>query len=69
MQAAIAILSVSRSIYNKLSFHCHVIYISKIKVFSIRIRIRIVTLLIIICIMLDGDDKYCSVHTDEIVDL
>ena len=33
MQAAVAIISVSRSIYNKLSFHCHVIYISKIKVF------------------------------------
>ena len=27
MQAAVAIISVSRSIYNKLSFHCHVIYI------------------------------------------
>ena len=25
MQAAVAIISVSRSIYNKLSFHCHVI--------------------------------------------
>ena len=33
MQTAVAIISVSRSIYNKLSFHCHVIYISKIKVF------------------------------------
>ena len=33
MQAAVAIISVSRSIYNNLSFHCHVIYISKIKVF------------------------------------
>ena len=32
MQAAVAIISVSRSIYNKLYFHCHVIYISKIKV-------------------------------------
>ena len=28
MQAAVAIISVSRSIYNTLSFHCHVIYIS-----------------------------------------
>ena len=26
MQAAVAIISVSRSIYNKLSFHCHIIY-------------------------------------------
>ena len=33
MQAAVAIISVPRSIYNKLSFHCNVIYISKIKVF------------------------------------
>ena len=33
MQAAVAIISISRSIYNKLSFHCHDIYISKIKVF------------------------------------
>ena len=33
MQAAVAIISVSRSIYNKLSFQCHVIYIFKIKVF------------------------------------
>ena len=33
MQAAVAMISVTRSIYNKLSFHCHVIYISKIKVF------------------------------------
>ena len=27
MQAAVAIISVSRSIHNKLSFHCHVMYI------------------------------------------
>ena len=27
IQAAVAIILVSRSIYNKLSFHCHVIYI------------------------------------------
>ena len=44
MQAAVAIISVSRSIHHKLSFHCHVmiyfqniscmyVYISKIKVF------------------------------------
>ena len=33
MQAAVAIISVYRSIYNKLYFHCNVIYHSKIKVF------------------------------------
>ena len=27
MQAAVAIISVSRSIHHKLSFHCHVMYI------------------------------------------
>ena len=26
MQTAVSIISVSRSIYNKLSFHCHVIF-------------------------------------------
>ena len=31
MHSAVAIISVSRSIYNKLSFHCHVIF-PKIKV-------------------------------------
>ena len=40
MQAAVAIISGSGSIYNKLSFHCHVIYISKIKVFVLIRNIR-----------------------------
>ena len=50
MQAAVAIISVSRSIHHKLSFHCHVMYIFP-KYFmyvciyfqnkGIRIRIRI----------------------------
>ena len=51
MQAAVAIISVSRSIHHKLSFHCHVMYIFP-KYFmyvciyfqnkGIRIRIRVV---------------------------
>ena len=54
MQAAVAIISVSRSIHHKLSFHCHVMYIFP-KYFmyvciyfqnkGIRIRIRIRMLL------------------------